>query len=558
VSHPLLRRDSRSAIVAVSLMTALVGVLDLITAITPALPDSLEDLETVFPLEVRTGAHVFAGFSSFLLITLALNLLRRKQLAWLLICLLLGGSIALHLLRGVYPAIVGFSGALLLLLLWMRPAFTAQSDPPSIRQGLRVFALALLFTLAYGSLGFYLLNRHFSVHFNWGDAITQTLAMFFTEDNAGLSPRTRFGASFADSIGLLGLTTAGYALVMLLRPVLRPPGPTAEERQRAKAIVQRHGRASLAAFCLLPDKTLFFSPSGKSLIAFTAKGRGAIALGDPIGPESDRREATSAFLAHCRRNDWEPAFYQVLPDDIDLYLSLGLRALKIGEEGIVDLTSFSLKGKSAAGLRTPLNKLRKLGHRIEFHSPPLHDSLIDELAPVSEEWLRQMEGAEKRFSLGWFDRDYLRASDLAVVRTPEGGISAFANLVTAVRPGEVMVDLMRNRSKLEPGTMDALFVALFQHYQEKGYSRFNLGLSALSGLDGDQHAPRLARSLERLSRHLDRFYGFKGLHTYKSKFHPLWEPRYLVFPRLQALPDVVLGLVRADSGDRLLDYVRPG
>ncbi|MCP9849463.1 hypothetical protein [Cyanobium sp. Morenito 9A2] len=77
----MLRRDSIPLIVAVSLMTALVGVLDLITAITPTLPNVLEDLETVFPLEVRTGAHVFAGFSSFPLITLALNLLRRKQLA---------------------------------------------------------------------------------------------------------------------------------------------------------------------------------------------------------------------------------------------------------------------------------------------------------------------------------------------------------------------------------------------------------------------------------------------------------------------------------------------
>lgn len=552
----MLRRDSRAAIYAVSLMTALVGLLDLITAVTPALPDALEDLTTVFPLEVRTGAHVFAGFSSFLLLTLALNLLRRKQLAWLLICLLLGGSIMLHLLRGVQPAIVGLSAALLGLLLWMRPAFTAQSDPPSIRQGLRAFAFALVFTLAYGSLGFYLLDRHFSVNFDGREAITQTLAMFFTEDNAGLTPRTRFGATFADSIALLGLATTAYALVMLLRPVLRPLGPTAPQQAQARTIVAQHGRASLAAFCLFPDKTLFFSPSFESLIAFAAKGRGAIALGDPIGPASDRSEAIAAFLAHCHRNDWEPAFYQVLPDDIDLYISLGLRAIKIGEEGIVDLTSLSLKGKAAAGFRTPLNKLRKLGHAIEFHTPPVAESLIDALAPVSDEWLRKMEGAEKRFSLGWFDRDYLRASDLAVVRTPEGRISAFANLVSGVRPGEVMVDLMRNRAELEPGTMDALFVALFQHYQEQGYSRFSLGLSALSGLDGDVQAPRLARSLERLSRHLDRFYGFKGLHAYKAKFHPTWEPRYLVFPRLQALPEVVLALVRADSGDRLLDYVR--
>ncbi|MCP9849462.1 bifunctional lysylphosphatidylglycerol flippase/synthetase MprF [Cyanobium sp. Morenito 9A2] len=412
--------------------------------------------------------------------------------------------------------------------------------------------------MAYGSLGFYLLDRHFSVNFNWGDAIAQTLAMFFTEDNAGLNPRTRFGASFADSIGLLGLATMGWALVLLLRPVLRPPGPSAPEREKARSIVQFHGCVSLAAFCLLPDKTLFFSPSGESLIAFAAGGRGAVALGDPIGPEADRRRAISAFLEHCQGDDWEPAFYQVRPDDLDLDRSLGLRALKNGEEGIVDLTTFSLKDKAAGSLRTPLNKLRTLGHQIEFHSPPLGEALINELAPVSAEWLRSMEGSEKRFSLGWFDPTYLRATDLALVRNGEGQLSAFANLLTGVRPGEVMVDLMRRRRQIEPGTMAAPFVHLFQHDQAAGYERFNLGLSALSGLGDDQQTPRLAaRTLDRLSKHLDRFYGFQGLHAYKSKFHPRWEPRYLSFPSYSALPHVILALVRADSGDRLLDYIRP-
>lgn len=73
------RRDSSVAIRSLALMTAVVGVLDLIAAIMPSLPDTLEDLAGIYPLEVRSGAHVFAAFSSFLLISLAANLLRRKK-----------------------------------------------------------------------------------------------------------------------------------------------------------------------------------------------------------------------------------------------------------------------------------------------------------------------------------------------------------------------------------------------------------------------------------------------------------------------------------------------
>jgi hypothetical protein len=33
---------------------------------------------------------------------------------------------------------------------------------------------------------------------------------------------------------------------------------------------------------------------------------------------------------------------------------------------------------------------------------------------------------------------------------------------------------------------------------------------------------------------------------------------YLVYPSLAALPDVVVALIRTDSGDRLFDYFKPG
>lgn len=64
----------------------------------------------------------------------------------------------------------------------MRNVFTPQSDRPSIYQGLRVLIGALLFTLAYGTAGFYILDGQFNVNFSLTEAILQTLAMFFTEN----------------------------------------------------------------------------------------------------------------------------------------------------------------------------------------------------------------------------------------------------------------------------------------------------------------------------------------------------------------------------------------
>ncbi|MFB2773519.1 phosphatidylglycerol lysyltransferase domain-containing protein [Pelatocladus sp. BLCC-F211] len=549
---------TRIGLWSAALLTGLVAVVNLLSAVTPNLYGRTFLLKEFLPFEIRAGGHIFAALTGFVLLTLATNLLRRKRVAWLLTIGLLVISIVSHLIKGLDYEESLLSGLLLMQLIMMRHVFTAQSDRPSIAKGVWVLIGALLFTLAYGTVGFYLLDNKFSVNFSLRDAILQTLAMFFTEDNAGLQPRTRFGEFFANSIYIIAVTTFIYALIMLLRPVFLRNLATLNQRQRAREIVKNHGCSSLAEFTLLSDKSYFFSPTNQSVIAYVPKGRGAIALGDPIGPIADRRETIVAFQQFCQRNDWYPAFYQTLPDDIDLYKSLGFQALKIGEEAIVDLKSFTLQGKAGKNFRSAVNRMTKLGYEVRFYQPPIADDLLRQLKTVSDEWLQMVQGSEKRFSLGWFDEAYLKECEIAVIQSSHGEIIAFANIVSEYQINEITNDLMRHRKSIENGTMDFLFISMFQHYKEQGYDSFNLGLSALAGVGETQESRRLEKTLHYLYQHLERFYNFQGLHAYKDKFHPIWQPRYLIYPSLAALPDVIVALIRADSGDRLLDYFKPG
>lgn len=552
----MLAQRTRIGLWIAAVVTGLAGIVNLLSAVTPSLPRRVHLLKPVFPFEVRAGAHIFAAITGFFLLILSVYLLRRKRVAWWMAIGLLVVSILSNLIKGLDYEESLLSAVLLGQLLLMRRVFTAQSDRPSIAQGVRVLLAALLFTLAYGTVGFFLLDREYSVDFNLYSALVQTLAMFFTDDNAGLQPTTRFGKFFADSIYIIGIVTLGYALLMLLRPVLLRTVATDQERQRAKAIVEQHGRSSLARFALFDDKSYYFSPSGQSAIAYVPKGRGAIALGDPIGPTDDCQEAIFGFQQFCACNDWYPAFYQTLPDYIEIYKSLGFRVLQIGEEAIVDLKAFTLEGKAGKNLRSAVNKLSKLGYTFQFHKPPLAAELLKQMRVVSDEWLDMMQGSEKKFSLGWFDDRYLRECEIAAVHAADGQLVAFANIVSEYQLNDITIDLMRHRAEVEHGTMDFLFISMFQHFKEQGYDGFNLGLSALSGVGQAATSRRLEKGISYLYNHLNRFYNFKGLHAYKEKFRPRWEPRYLVYPNLVALPDVVVALVRADSGDRLLDYFK--
>jgi phosphatidylglycerol lysyltransferase len=476
----------------VAILTAMVGLLNLLSVKMSSLV-TLQDattLDDIFPFHVRAGAHIFATISGFILLNLAVNLKRQKRVAWGLAIALLLASMVFHLVKGpdFIPSLL--SALIVLLLVLMRDLFIADSDRPSVWRGIVTLAAALLFTLAYGTFGFYLLDRHYDQSFRLGEAIRQTLAMFFAEDQAGLEAKTRFGQFFADSIYLVGAGTLLYGVWMLFRPVLFRQPATKAERQRADAIVQVHGRSSLARFALLPDKSYYFSPSGQSVIAFVPRGRGAIALGDPIGPPEDIDAALAGFKHFCASKDWYPAFYQTLPDYIDQYIAQGFEVVQIGEEAVVKLSEFTLKGKAGSKLRTAKNKLTKAGYQVEFHYPPLATGLVKTLRQISDEWLQDMQGAEKRFSLGWFEDDYIRGCEVATVKTEAGQIVAFSNIIPEYQLNEATIDLMRHRPEAERGTMDFLFVAMMEHFKQQGYDGFNLGLVALSGVgDRPQDTP---------------------------------------------------------------------
>lgn len=179
----MLKRGTKLSVWTAALLTALVGVVNLVSAITPSVGERVKWIEEIFPFEIRVGGHLFAALTGFFLLALATNLLRRKRVAWLLTVGLLIVSILSHLLKGFDYEESWLSGILLLQLLWMKSVFTASSDKPSISQGVRVLFGALLFTLAYGTTGFFMADlRHYHYDFSLTDAVGQTLAMFFTED----------------------------------------------------------------------------------------------------------------------------------------------------------------------------------------------------------------------------------------------------------------------------------------------------------------------------------------------------------------------------------------
>jgi len=535
----------------ISILTAGMGLVNLFSAINPTLPNRLLLLENSIPLEVRHGSRLASVLAGFALLVLAGSLRRRMRLAWLLTLIFLSVSIITHLIKGMDFEEASLAAGLIILLMLLRRNFHAFSDLPSVRQGLQTLLKALLFTSLYGVTGLYLLDKHFSVNFNLWGALQQTVIMFTTLSNPGVQYTTRFGKYFLDSIYLVGATTLGYALLMLIRPVLVRQPATPAERQQARTIVEAYGHTALARPALFEDKSYFFSPGG-SCLAYACRVGGAIALTDPIGPVEDAGDAIRTFLELCSRNGWQPAFSSVLPDYLPFYHRSGLNSLCISNEAFVDLQTFSLEGSANKKLRNAVTKISRLGYTTRVVQPPHETQLLARLKAISDEWLSMKASGELRFAMGWFDEAYLDECPLMLVEDASAELCAFANLVGEYQADEITLDLMRHHRQLENGVMEFMFAGLLSWTKEQGFARFSLGQSALSLIGQKPDDPRLEKFLHYIYENFNRFYNFKGLHSFKEKFNPVWEPRYIIYPGLASLPTLLTAFMRVNSGDDFL------
>ena len=326
------------------------------------------------------------------------------------------------------------------------------------------------------------------------------------------------------SFTLLAGAWAGRRFVRPLRRRRAVVSPV--DLERAVAILKDQGNAS-AGLVRLGDKQILLSDAGDAFIMFGTRGQSQIALFDPVGPKEAWGELVLKFVRDAKRHGRRPVFYQVSPQFLPIAVEAGLKPYKLGEQAIVDLKGFSLQGGEWLKLRRSINRAERDGLDFALLSPDEVPAVLDELREVSNAWLAAHNAAEKGFSLGTFRDAYVAAQSVAVIRL-EGRIVAFASIMTAPAEGDAFIDLMRHIPGTHRGMMDLLFVRIMERLKADGFRSLNMGMAPLAGLPNSDCAPLWNQIGRQVFENGERFYNFRGVLAFKSKFDPKWESRYLV------------------------------
>jgi len=503
-------------------LTFLAGALLLFSGATPAVDERLAFLDRFLPLAVLEASHLTGSVVGLALLVLARALFRRVEAAYHISAWLLTAGIFASLLKGLDFEEASLLMLVLAVLMLGRRAFYR---PTAI--------LAERFTPAWvasitGVVGMAVWIGIVSYrHVAYSHELWWTFAL------DGNAPRM-LRASFA--VIVLG---GVYLLWNMLRPARPEPAVAGtEELARARALIATSD-LTLANAALTGDKRLLFSDAGDAFLMYQIARHNWIALGDPVGARAGAEELVWRLREMADYHGAQIVFYQVCADRLALYVDLGLAALKIGEEARVALAEFSLEGAARADLRQSHRRAQRDGATFEVVPRTGVDALLPALQRISDAWLSAKSTGEKRFSVGAFSPQYLRQFPLAVVRA-DGIPAAFANLWATDTRAELSVDLMRFGPDAPRSSMDYLFIELMLWGQREGYQWFNLGMAPLAGLEAHPLAPAWHRVGNFVFRHGEHFYNFEGLRRYKSKFSPVWEPRYLAARGGIALPRVLV------------------
>jgi phosphatidylglycerol lysyltransferase len=495
-----------------AVLTFLAGIVLLASGSTPAAAGRLGLLNRVLPLGVIELSHFAGSVVGAGLLLLSQGLARRLDAAYVLTGIAMLGGIAASLLKGADYEEAIILGAILLVLWRARPAFDRRAalfDTRFSAGWITAIVAAVSASLWLGLFAFK--HLEYSNELWW---------QFELHGEASRMLRATVGAS---------VTLLLFASARLMGPAPHEASrPTDAELDAAAVIIGRQ-TATFPYLVFLRDKAILFDEQKSGFVMYGVQGRTWAALGDPVGPPDRMAALIRLFLERCDDFGGIPVFYEISSEHLHRYADVGLTFVKLGEEARVDLAGFRLEGSHGKKYRQALHRLER--EQATFRVIPREHvaAVMDQLRAVSDDWLGHHAGAEKGFSLGFFDPQYIARFPVAVVEHGDR-IVAFANIWEGPQRVELSVDLMRYDRRAPTDVMDALFVQVMLWGKAQGYRWFPLGMAPLSGFESSPVAPLWTRLASFLYEHGEAVYNFQGLRMFKDKFDPVWQPHYLAYP----------------------------
>ena len=546
------RAGGRRWPIALALLVAASGVLDVVSAITPAIESRLHLVENATPNFVPKVASALVVPAGLMLVVLARGLWRRRKRAWQLTLAAVTAAAILHLLKGLDYEEAAANALLALALIGRRHDFSGRGDP-TVRVHIAARAVLYAFGIfVYGFVALWINRVSAGQPFTFAFALKETGESLIGAELIGARHVTgEFGHWFPLSVLLLGVTATFSLVWSWLAPWRYRLSQETRERARAQALVERFGFDTLAPFALRADKSYFFSEDERAFLAYKVVAGVAVVSGDPIGPVDAAGSLLTRFLRFAHERDWRVAVLGAGERYLELYRAAGLRALYHGEEAVVPVERFSLEGRAIRKVRQSVARLEREGYHAEvLYAGEVHDELRAEIEDIFDDW--RGSAATKGFTMELDTLFRLEGDEALFVigRDAEGAPRGFLHFVVARPAHALSLSSMPRRRTTPNGFNEWLVVTTIEWAQAHGLGQISLNFAPFAALLApDAELGGSGRRLQRRALHALKGHGFQleNLLAFNRKFFPDWQRRYVVYERPTDLPRVGIAGLAAEG-----------
>lgn len=407
---------------------------------------------------------------------------------------------------------------------------------------------------------------------------------FGNRSNAMLRTETPLSSTLAQSVGVIFWAVLFIVCFTWFRSKI---STNEKDREKASSLVELGGN-TMSFMTTWPNNHYWFSPSGKSAIAYRLSYDIALTLTGPFGDSKEYKQDLRGFINLCEKNSWSPAFYAVHENVRQELEKLGFTSIKVGTDMLVDPSKWQTRGKKWQDIRTAINKAKRDGISdiLTTYKQASFD-VQQQIVEISEEWAELKSLPEMKFTLGGLDELQDERVKILYAIDENERVLGVTSWMPTYRNHKIIgwtLDFMRHRTDSPNGIMELLIARMAERLRDEGLENpesavefMSLSAAPLAGIgenvdskntdsknaesenaesenndaenatiaDSQQSSNVINHALAMMSDILEPAYGFKSLYFFKKKFQPEASSVYVCYLDSAKLAQISLAVTHA-------------